>query len=115
MLDQIYEKIGNSGTYRMKLIKICFRTIIDNIITQENKALIAWMNSMSFPKLLNTIKSEPVFGTKPIKRFKSSEKTEIDIMISGVKFSDDIIDIYTKNQKEYLDYFKNLFSDSYKL
>ena len=69
MIDQSYEKIGNSGIYRIQLIKDWFRKIIDNIVTTDYKAFFAILNSMSYEKWLNSVKATPDISSKPIKRF----------------------------------------------
>ena len=41
MIDQTLDVVGDYGSKRVTLIKDCFRTIIDNIMSIESKALFA--------------------------------------------------------------------------
>ena len=102
MLDQIYENIGSNGTYRINLIKTWFKTIIENIVNQEHKAIIALKTSIGFEKLVNKLKTTPSEINKSIKRFKTSEKTEIEKLINGVKFSDEVVEIYSKHHNNHM-------------
>ena len=53
MIEQTNETMGSFGSYRIQLIKSWIKLIIDNIVDDRMKAVIAWAFHMSSSKFLN--------------------------------------------------------------
>ena len=90
MLEQLYDSVGNFGENRINLLKSNFKSIIENIIPPEFKALIAWTNNLSFDKFVESFRDKTTESSSKNKRFKSGENSEIELLMSGVKYSENI-------------------------
>ena len=72
MLDETKNSIGFFGEKRIKLLKLAFKTIIDNIVPEYINGYMALLNHKPYNKLLQVTKSTKS-DSKPYKYFKPSE------------------------------------------
>ena len=106
MLEQFYDSVGNYGESRINLLKSNFKSIIENIISPGFKVLIAWANNLSFDKFVESIRDKTTESASKNKRFKSGENSEIDLLMSGIKYSENFTKIIQEHCKTVLHDFK---------
>ena len=98
MIEQTNDTMGSYGSYRIQLIKDWFKLIIENIIDDRMKAVIAWINNLPLSKFCNMMKPSKS-GKDKNKRFKISEETEIIRLAGDIQFSEEMSEEWVNGSK----------------
>lgn len=101
MIDDARERIGNYGSMRVDLIKNAFKTIIDNIVCGETKAIIAILNHMPVRKWVAISKENKRTKKDKYKLKEDSDKSNIYNCVENLYFSDTIVERWENWGRDY--------------
>ena len=100
MIEQANDVMGSYGSCRVQLIKSWFKLIIDNIVDDRMKGVMAWISSLSIPKF-NAIWKPSKLGKSKPKRFKVSEENELMNLLADINFSTEVFEEWTDGNKDF--------------
>jgi Arc/MetJ-type ribon-helix-helix transcriptional regulator len=100
MLEELNDITGEFGSLRIKILKKAFWMFLENILPNCSKYGVAVFNNMNFWKWSKTVTSMKKRHRKHYNKHLENEKTIMGT-VSQYKFSDEAIDSWVSNGKDF--------------